>query len=382
MDSSQNREASLDKKSVSDKYRIKLRSGKFIQEAGSSNITSSLQVPGIASGYILHKNESFSYDTKPLEGGYAWVILFAAFFIGVITEGNIMSVGTQFLHTILRAILPGIEKDFSVEKYTTAFIASSQTIGSGVGMLAMVSQLIVAHYFEKYRGGAVGLQSSSAGIGLLLYGPLNSYLTRNFNWSVNLRLMTVSFLFCYACCAVFKKCEPIKVDLRTQSDNSSDSNSEEAVEIESRIYSYFSKTDLKEKNKEEVFLASMKQKQSQMLLAPAGEGKMENSVTDSSNIENIIVIEIDDGSEVKSEENTSIHSEKEQKVNTTISEIHEKSDEDQEKCCTINQKIIAALKILFDLKLLKSTPFQIIQIASCFLIMGHAIPFLYVIGIL
>ncbi len=62
------------------------------------------------------------------------------------------------------------------------FLTYSLLLAMGTGAIYVVPMSAVSRWFDKKRGLALGLASSSAGLGMLIMAPFATYLISNFSW--------------------------------------------------------------------------------------------------------------------------------------------------------------------------------------------------------
>ena len=110
-------------------------------------------------------------------------------------------------------------KDFSQAIYKLQvdgvgkFILSPLS-GLGFGLIYLPAITGVAAYFDKKRAMAIGIASSGAGFGTLIFAPVRNLLNENFGWSWTLMLNGALVIFCIPLGLLFK---PIKAKKSHQS---------------------------------------------------------------------------------------------------------------------------------------------------------------------
>lgn len=208
---------------------------------------------------------SISSDSLPTppDGGYGWVVVFAAFISNMITDGTAFSFGvlyddlldyfneseskTSFVGSIFMGVplLASPIASALINKYgcravsiagglvatfgfvlsyfanSIEFLCLSFGLVSGVG-LAMVytpAVVIVAFYFEKKRALATGLSVAGSGIGTLAFAPLVEILTAKYGWRGTILILSGVMLNTCVCGALFRPLSapepPVRDDRKT-----------------------------------------------------------------------------------------------------------------------------------------------------------------------
>lgn len=212
------------------------------------------------------------------DSGWAWVIVFSAFAINIITDGCSFSFGVLFSHLLdefqetrsatawtgsLLASAPmlcgpiaswittkiGFRKAtiigglIAVAGYlASAFVYSIDAIcltlgcitGVGISLPYLNSIVVVTSYFEKKRTIATGISQSGAGIGTLIFSPLYEFLIEKYGWRGALIIMGGIVLNIVACGAVFRQIDkhiPIEDIEMAHSASGSESKNEEDENI-------------------------------------------------------------------------------------------------------------------------------------------------------
>ncbi|XP_052782944.1 monocarboxylate transporter 9-like [Mya arenaria] len=144
------------------------------------------------------------YDNAP-DGGWGWVVTFAAFMVGLILDGITHLFGifyrellqyfqeskslTYWIFSVLNGTYLGIGPIASIlvpvygYRPVAIFGASLVSVsfflipGAGLGLLAIV---FVGHYFKKKRALATGIAACGRGLGGFVFGPLSEFLIEKY----------------------------------------------------------------------------------------------------------------------------------------------------------------------------------------------------------
>lgn len=182
-------------------------------------------------------------ETRPPDGGWGWVVVFAAFMVNLIADGITFSFGVifvEFLHyfgegksktawigSLFMAIplLSGPVASFLTDRYgcrkvtiagailaAAGFIISSfiNTVellfltfgilaGFGLSLCYVAAVVIVAYYFEKRRSFATGLSVCGSGIGTFVFAPLTQFLLAEYGWRGTTLILSGLFLNLCVC---------------------------------------------------------------------------------------------------------------------------------------------------------------------------------------
>ncbi|KAL4228587.1 Mct1p [Mactra antiquata] len=165
------------------------------------------------------------YDNAP-DGGWGWVVTFAAFMVGVILDGISFSFGlffkellihfneskslTSWVSSVFNGTYLGIGPIASVLvsrfgcRQVAVFGASLAAVslfmctfspniqvmiilygligGGGLGLLYLPAIVTVGHYFKKKRALATGIAVCGSGIGGFVFAPLSEFLIEMYTW--------------------------------------------------------------------------------------------------------------------------------------------------------------------------------------------------------
>lgn len=160
------------------------------------------------------------------DGGWGWVVVFAAFMVNMIADGVTFSFGvifvefekyfeggkskTAWIGSLFMAVplLSGPIASFLTDRYGcqkvtvigsiiastgfvisafadslfTLFITFGLISGFGLSLCYVAAVVIVAYYFDKKRSLATGLSVCGSGIGTFLFAPLNQELLSYYGW--------------------------------------------------------------------------------------------------------------------------------------------------------------------------------------------------------
>lgn len=160
------------------------------------------------------------------DGGWGWVVVFAAFMVNMIADGVTFSFGVIFIEfekyfeegksktawigSLFMAVplLSGPIASFLTDRYGcqkvtvigaiiastgfvisafadslfTLFITFGLISGFGLSLCYVAAVVIVAYYFDKKRSMATGLSVCGSGIGTFIFAPLNHELLSYYGW--------------------------------------------------------------------------------------------------------------------------------------------------------------------------------------------------------
>ncbi|XP_052785306.1 monocarboxylate transporter 12-like isoform X3 [Mya arenaria] len=181
--------------------------------------------------------ERYCYENAP-DGGWGWVVTFAAFMVGVILDGISYSFGifyiellqhfqeskslTSLIISVLNGTYLGIDPIASilvaVYGYRTvaifgACLASVSFFlctfspnvrimilvygllgGAGLGLVYLPAIVSVGHYFKKKRALATGIAVCGSGIGAFGFAPLSEFLIKKYTWKGAMMIMSAIVL--------------------------------------------------------------------------------------------------------------------------------------------------------------------------------------------
>lgn len=177
-------------------------------------------------------------ETRAPDGGWGWVVVFAAFMINLIADGITFSFGvifveflnyfgegkakTAWIGSLFMAIplLSGPIASFLTDRYgcrkvtivgsilscigfvLSAFSNSMELLfltfgvlaGFGLSLCYVAAVVIVAYYFEKRRSFATGLSVCGSGIGTFIFAPLTQFLLEQYGWRGTTLILAGVFL--------------------------------------------------------------------------------------------------------------------------------------------------------------------------------------------
>ncbi|EYC44740.1 hypothetical protein Y032_0452g1706 [Ancylostoma ceylanicum] len=170
------------------------------------------------------------------DGGWGWAVVAGSFFIHVIADGFVYSFGVlveilmrefnsdNTLASLIISILTGLTLGsgplasavcnkfgcrvttiigacIAIIGCTASIFATAMwhivatvgvIMGIGFGLMYCPAIVIVTMYFEKRRSLATGMAVSGAGIGTLVFSPINEFIVRTFGW----RAVFITFIGC------------------------------------------------------------------------------------------------------------------------------------------------------------------------------------------
>lgn len=191
---------------------------------------------------------SAEFSVTPPDGGWGWVVVFAAFITNMIADGVTLSygilyiafleyfresnsktawVGSLFMGIQLLAgpISSSLTDRFGCRRVTIAggllascgFILSSFAnslevlfftfgimSGFGLALCSVAAVVIVAYYFEKRRSFATGLSLCGSGIGTFLFAPFMKHLIDQYAWRGATLILAGCFLNIVVCGALMR----------------------------------------------------------------------------------------------------------------------------------------------------------------------------------
>ena len=192
-----------------------------------------------------------SYSHVAPDGGWGWVIVFAAFLVNMIADGVTFSVGVMFVdfqkefgHSKSRTagviglfhaipLLSGPIASALTDRYgcrkvtiagsiiaTLGFLLSSlaNTLevlyftfgvvsGFGLSLCYVAAVVIVAYYFERRRSFATGISVCGSGVGTFVFAPLTRVLIEEYGWRGACVILAGCFLNMCVCGALFRDLE-------------------------------------------------------------------------------------------------------------------------------------------------------------------------------
>lgn len=251
------------------------RSGLHVQFHPNNDATLSpvsKQTPRPTSFSSTSSSSSSSYDdddssgqyseARAPDGGWGWVIVFAAFMVNLIADGITFSFGVifvEFLHYfgegksktawigslfMAMPLLSGPVASFLTDRYgckkvsiagallaAAGFIVSSFTdsmellfltfgiiAGFGLSLCYVAAVVIVAYYFDSKRSFATGLSVCGSGIGTFVFAPLTQFLLAEYGWRGTTLILAGLFLNLCVCGMLMRDLEWTK---RQQANNRS-----------------------------------------------------------------------------------------------------------------------------------------------------------------
>lgn len=206
-------------------------------------------------------SDQFSEARAP-DGGWGWVVVFAAFMVNLIADGVTFSFGVIFLEfvkyfgegksktawigSLFLAIplLSGPIASYLTDRYgcrrvciaggilaaagfiISAFINSVEALfftfgilsGFGLSLCYVTAIVIVAYYFEKRRAFATGLSVCGSGIGTFIFPPFIEFLINNYAWRGATMILAGLFLNLCVCGALMRDLEYTKKKKKKKKD--------------------------------------------------------------------------------------------------------------------------------------------------------------------
>ncbi|CAF2326798.1 unnamed protein product [Rotaria sp. Silwood2] len=204
--------------------------------------------------------EEFEYAAIPPDGGFGWVIAFAAMLCNLVCDGTLFAFGTMKVHLqkhfecsdmlilmvgsvpcgvylLVGPIVSGLANRYGCRPIiiigsigaATCMVLSTFSpnvwammviygIFGGVffGMVYLPSVVMVSFYFDKKRAIANGLVTAGTGIGALSFGPLANFLMGKLGWKMGMLIFAGIMLTCIAFGAIMQPLKPQRVPIKRE----------------------------------------------------------------------------------------------------------------------------------------------------------------------
>ncbi|XP_050441619.1 monocarboxylate transporter 9 isoform X2 [Adelges cooleyi] len=191
------------------------------------------------------------------DGGWGWVVVFAAFYCNMIVDGIVYTFGlimkdiatdlneTEAMATIVGSLLTGfyliagpfvsaLVNSFGFRTVTVlgslisfgSFVlgAYATTVyqlmffygfvgGIGFSMVYVCAVLIPGFYFDKWRALATGIAVCGSGIGTFALAPLTAFIVRHYGWRSTILVQAGMALSCAVFGILFRPLEPTIVEV-------------------------------------------------------------------------------------------------------------------------------------------------------------------------
>nr|CDS34258.1 monocarboxylate transporter [Hymenolepis microstoma] len=191
----------------------------------------------------------------PPDGGWGWVVVFAAFFTNLIIDGiyvsfgimvtdlvdhfnstvaTVMLMGSLLLgvYQIVGPVAAGMVNRFgcravgmfgavlaTLSMFISAFMPNIECMivsygifaGAAFGFLHLPSIVCVSFYFDSKRALAIGITSCGTPIGAMIFAPLTGILMNKFGWSNTLILFAGMLFQCAVFAALYRPLTPALV---------------------------------------------------------------------------------------------------------------------------------------------------------------------------
>ncbi|CAF0784825.1 unnamed protein product [Rotaria sp. Silwood1] len=202
--------------------------------------------------------EEYEYVAIPPDGGFGWVIAFAAMLCNLVCDGTLFAFGTMKVHLqkhfecsdmlilmvgsvpcgvylLVGPIVSGLANRYGCRPIiiigsigaAACMVLSTFSpnvwammiiygIFGGVffGMVYLPSVVMVSFYFDKKRAVANGLVTAGTGIGALSFGPLANFLMGKLGWKMGMLIFAGIMLTCIAFGAIMQPLKPQKVPIK------------------------------------------------------------------------------------------------------------------------------------------------------------------------
>ncbi|KAK5981456.1 Monocarboxylate transporter [Trichostrongylus colubriformis] len=184
----------------------------------------------------------------PPDGGWGWVVVMGTFFIHVVADGFVYSFGVlvdelmrefESDNTITATILSlltgftlgsgplasavcnkygcrvtaitgatiaivGCTSSYFASKMWHIILSVGVIMGIGSGLMYCPAIVIVTMYFEKRRSFATGIAVTGAGVGTMVFSPINDYVMSHYGWRAVFLLFIGVFSLCVVCASLFR----------------------------------------------------------------------------------------------------------------------------------------------------------------------------------
>lgn len=216
------------------------KSNSFESFTGSEGSSSSSSSGSSSSSSSSEENSSMDRfaEARPPDGGWGWMVVFAAFMVNLFSDGVTFSFGVLYVEFLdyfgegkaktawiaslfmSMPLLSGPIASFLTDRYgcrkvtvvgsimaSTGFILSAFTdsiemlyftfgilSGFGLSLCYVAAVVIVAYYFEKRRSFATGLSLCGSGIGTFIFAPLTQLLIEEYGWRGSILILGGIFL--------------------------------------------------------------------------------------------------------------------------------------------------------------------------------------------
>ncbi|KAH9516555.1 hypothetical protein DERF_007290 [Dermatophagoides farinae] len=221
------------------------------------------------------KNKRQLNYSRPPDGGWGWMVVFASFIINLIADGVSLSFGVIFVELVnyfnesksktawigsLFLSIPlltgpigsSLVDQFGCRKVTIAgallasagfFIGQYSTCvehlffafslaGFGLALCYVTSIVSVAYWFDRRRSLATGLAVCGSGFGTFLFAPLIILLLKEYGWRGTLLILSGVFLN-MVCCGFL--IPDVNIDTSGDVSSSSSSNSGDTSDLDSNL---------------------------------------------------------------------------------------------------------------------------------------------------
>lgn len=204
--------------------------------------------------------EEYEYIVQPPDGGYGWVVTFAAMLCNLICDGTLFAFGAMKIHLqkhfecsdmlilmvgsvpcgiylLVGPIVSGLSNRYGcrpviiIGSIGAAVCMLLSTLSPNVwvmmiiygilggtffGMIYLPSVVMVSFYFDKKRPIANGLVTAGTGLGVLSFGPLANFLMEKMGWKAGIMIFAGIMLTGVLFGAIMKPLKPTKVPIQRE----------------------------------------------------------------------------------------------------------------------------------------------------------------------
>lgn len=208
----------------------------------------------------LTNEQEYEYVTIPPDGGFGWVVVFAAMLCNLVCDGTLFAFGAMKMYLqesfqcsdmlilmvgsvpcgvylLVGPIVSGLANRYGcrpiiiIGSIGAAACMALSTLSPNVwammiiygifggvffGMVYLPSVVMVSFYFDKKRVIANGFVTAGTGIGALSFGPLADFLMRKLGWKQGMFIFAGIMLTCILFGAIMRPLKPQRVPIKRE----------------------------------------------------------------------------------------------------------------------------------------------------------------------